>query len=194
MAITPDSIVILSERYGSGEPMTDAEIDDIRKNVEPSTWLNLCRAREAAISAKAPKQLGPMSEGTQVRLKSGGPVMTVEDTRDSQKLVQCIWFDDAHHVQRDAFHKDALVAASSPLILDEPKPNSRVWRRIGYAQLAAVCKDDAAIDQIACEIYRAIIGHVATPGSGWQALGDDARNVYRDAARAAMTAFAELQE
>lgn len=47
-------------------------------------------------------QLGPFPEGTLVCLKTGGPLMTVEDTRTDGN-VATVWFTDGI-CHRDAFH------------------------------------------------------------------------------------------
>lgn len=41
-------------------------------------------------------------EGDVVNRKIGGPLMTVEDTRQDE-FVATIWFDTGGHVQRDCF-------------------------------------------------------------------------------------------
>lgn len=46
-------------------------------------------------------------EGDVVRAKMGGPKMTVE-LLDDDGVVNTVWFDLNNHIQRDAFHKDAL--------------------------------------------------------------------------------------
>jgi uncharacterized protein YodC (DUF2158 family) len=123
--LTPQAVIQLSARYCGGDDVTDADSDNLRGSVEPATWLALCRTREAAISAKAdtPKpQQGPLPEATIVRLRAGGPLMTVEDIRPSDSLVQCVWIDARGRARRDAFHHKALVEASSPLMSAEPKP------------------------------------------------------------------------
>lgn len=45
---------------------------------------------------------GPLAEGTLVQLKTGGPVMTVEDIR-RDGIVATVWFDGAT-LRRDGFH------------------------------------------------------------------------------------------
>jgi uncharacterized protein YodC (DUF2158 family) len=39
--------------------------------------------------------------GQQVRLKSGGPVMAVEDIQE--RKVRCVWFDKQGTLHRDSF-------------------------------------------------------------------------------------------
>jgi uncharacterized protein YodC (DUF2158 family)/ribosomal protein L32 len=63
------------------------------------------------------KRMGPLEEATIVRLKSGGPEMTVEDIRESESLVQCIWFDHRGRTRRDAFHIKALEIVT-PVTID----------------------------------------------------------------------------
>jgi uncharacterized protein YodC (DUF2158 family) len=127
MTITTFShIGMLSQKYGRGEYLSDAEIEELRQFLTPEAWLALCRAREAAFPISAPTspkpQQGPLPEATIVRLRAGGPLMTVEDIRPSETLVQCVWIDARGRAQRDAFHHKALVEASSPLMSAEPKP------------------------------------------------------------------------
>ena len=43
--------------------------------------------------------------GDTVRLKSGGPLMTVTK---ADVLVRCTWFDDSGACQSHAFHKQSL--------------------------------------------------------------------------------------
>lgn len=48
--------------------------------------------------------------GTLVRIKSGGPTMTVEGHRENG-LVLCCWFTgDGRHLMHDEFHPASLVA------------------------------------------------------------------------------------
>ena len=55
-------------------------------------------------------QLGEsIAEATIVRLRAGGPLMTVEDIRPSDSLVQCVWIDARGRARRDAFHHKALT-------------------------------------------------------------------------------------
>jgi len=50
-------------------------------------------------------------EGDVVRLKSGGPAMTVERVKDKQgiKSIRCSWFDGSKKMDA-LFHPDALMA------------------------------------------------------------------------------------
>jgi uncharacterized protein YodC (DUF2158 family) len=59
-----------------------------------------------------PRQLGPFAEGTVVRLKTGGPDMTVEDTR-RDGVVSVAWFEGTTLV-RGAWRPDALVVVQQP--------------------------------------------------------------------------------
>ncbi len=47
--------------------------------------------------------------GTTVRLKSGGPVMTVNGYLDDARL--CAWFDEHHRLENGEFSVDALEPA-----------------------------------------------------------------------------------
>ena len=52
--------------------------------------------------------------GTMVILISGGPVMSVSDTRDqSDNLVSCEWFVD-NEIRRDSFNLENLVIVRTP--------------------------------------------------------------------------------
>lgn len=48
-------------------------------------------------------------KGDLVRLKSGGPLMTVESIEEDQ--VYCVWFDEEDKPQGDDFHPDQLTPA-----------------------------------------------------------------------------------
>jgi uncharacterized protein YodC (DUF2158 family) len=52
------------------------------------------------------------SVGDVVRLKSGGPKMTVEnvvfDTAEDNYSVDCVWFDDANELQEETFVGETL--------------------------------------------------------------------------------------
>ncbi|WP_434664360.1 YodC family protein [Aeromonas sp. NJAU223] len=54
--------------------------------------------------------------GDQVRLKSGGPVMTVSGTVTTQGTYQCRWFDTSHAAASFAeyFHPDTLHKFEEP--------------------------------------------------------------------------------
>lgn len=52
-------------------------------------------------------------EGTMVCLLTGGPMMTVEDTRRAP-LVSTVWFSADGICHRDAFHADDLLYVVKP--------------------------------------------------------------------------------
>lgn len=55
-----------------------------------------------------------MKTGSKVRLKSGGPLMTVNKDRyeeikeSTDTSVPCIWFDNDQHVRKACFEEDTL--------------------------------------------------------------------------------------
>lgn len=177
--------------YASGIAVTDAEIGHLRSRATPNQWLEACRKREANIGGAAPSS-APYPEASLVRLRAGGPMMTVETLRPHEKLVQCVWLDVLGRAQRDAFHKDALMPARAV-------PPGGVAAAI-RADQAAVAHEieltDAVLDMVACEIYRVQSNWVgdANERSPWQALGGKSRDMWRAIARAAWTAILELQD
>ncbi|MBF0169404.1 MAG: DUF2158 domain-containing protein [Alphaproteobacteria bacterium] len=46
------------------------------------------------------------SVGDTVRLKSGGPVMTIEKMENDR--IFCVWFDSKNELQRNGFHAPTL--------------------------------------------------------------------------------------
>ncbi len=52
-----------------------------------------------------------MQPGNTVRLKSGGPLMTVEsvETVSGKATVHCVWFDNEHNERRASYPETALV-------------------------------------------------------------------------------------
>lgn len=55
-------------------------------------------------------------KGETVRLKSGGPPMTITNVGQSSyqgMLVWCVWFDDKHVKKEDVFPPEALVHANT---------------------------------------------------------------------------------
>jgi uncharacterized protein YodC (DUF2158 family) len=52
-----------------------------------------------------------MQPGRKVRLKSGGPLMTVEsvETIGGKAIVHCVWFDNEHNERRGSYPEAALV-------------------------------------------------------------------------------------
>jgi uncharacterized protein YodC (DUF2158 family) len=63
-----------------------------------------------------------MKSGTIVKLKSGGPRMTVEGPGMSLQAVRCTWFDGTE-LRRSEFHEDQLETEGP--IGDEPAPEQR---------------------------------------------------------------------
>lgn len=59
-------------------------------------------------SDQSPPVRGPLPEGTLVCLKTGGPLMTVEDIR-GDGVVATVWFMDGK-CHRDGFHPEHLNA------------------------------------------------------------------------------------
>ena len=51
-----------------------------------------------------------LKSGQIVRLKSGGPKMTVESykTGDARPLVKCTWFDNEMKLKYNTFHQETL--------------------------------------------------------------------------------------
>jgi uncharacterized protein YodC (DUF2158 family) len=52
-----------------------------------------------------------MKVGDLVKLKSGGPVMTISLVRERENLsvIQCKWFDSSNSLQTESFLKETLV-------------------------------------------------------------------------------------
>ena len=55
-----------------------------------------------------------MKPGDIVRLKSGGPTMTIEQTDGvlPPNVCYCLWFNKHHEIQRQMFHKSVLEKES----------------------------------------------------------------------------------
>lgn len=51
----------------------------------------------------------PLEPGDVVTLLSGGPMMTVAETKDAVDEVFCIWFDDAKHLHNKWIPTELLV-------------------------------------------------------------------------------------
>jgi len=52
--------------------------------------------------------VGKFETGDVVRLKSGGPKMTVQEiTQDEDEYIECIWFEEGNKMM-DTFHPDTL--------------------------------------------------------------------------------------
>jgi uncharacterized protein YodC (DUF2158 family) len=57
-----------------------------------------------------------LKEATTVRLiTSEWPIMIVEEIQNSKDIISVVWMDKEGHVQRDSFHKDALVPVLKPI-------------------------------------------------------------------------------
>jgi uncharacterized protein YodC (DUF2158 family) len=56
-----------------------------------------------------------MKAGDKVRLKSGGPLMTVvavNQTPDGGRVIVCVWFDHDHNEKRGQYPESALEDSS----------------------------------------------------------------------------------
>jgi uncharacterized protein YodC (DUF2158 family) len=56
-----------------------------------------------------------MQPGEKVRLKAGGPLMTVEsvETVGGKEIAHCVWFDNDHNERRDSYPATLLVEGGS---------------------------------------------------------------------------------
>lgn len=59
-------------------------------------------------------------KGDVVRLKTGGPRMTIDEILATSGKVNCVWFDDDHKVQREVFDSQSLADASPPARAPQP--------------------------------------------------------------------------
>lgn len=52
-----------------------------------------------------------MQPGNTVRLKSGGPLMTIEsvETIGDKTIVHCVWFDHDHNERRESYPTTVLI-------------------------------------------------------------------------------------
>jgi uncharacterized protein YodC (DUF2158 family) len=52
-----------------------------------------------------------MQPGETVRLKAGGPLMTVEsvETVGGKTIIHCVWFDNEHNERRGSYPATELV-------------------------------------------------------------------------------------
>ena len=66
--------------------------------------------RRKGKAMKSLKQIEGFETGAVVRLKSGGPAMTVNYSDESDQSVHCYWFTKDRQVVSDAFCKDMLIA------------------------------------------------------------------------------------
>jgi uncharacterized protein YodC (DUF2158 family) len=64
-------------------------------------------------STPKPATVRHFDNGSLVRLKSGGPLMTVygEESFDGLAIVYAKWFDDRGHAQIDTFHTHSVEKA-----------------------------------------------------------------------------------
>jgi uncharacterized protein YodC (DUF2158 family) len=65
--------------------------------------------------------MAEIKEGDQVQVKSGGPVMTVQEITDGGKFALCVWFDEKNHPQRLKFTLNTLEKYEPP-----PSASSRM--------------------------------------------------------------------
>ncbi|MGA2519061.1 MAG: DUF2158 domain-containing protein [Thermodesulfobacteriota bacterium] len=52
--------------------------------------------------------MAEIKEGDKVRVKSGSPIMTVQEITDGGKLALCVWFDEKNQPQRLKFALNTL--------------------------------------------------------------------------------------
>lgn len=68
-------------------------------------------------------QLGP---GIVVRVRSGGPRMTICATEDDNGYYRCAWFDKAGNYKEHNLHKGALLACD-PQIATDPVSGEPIY-------------------------------------------------------------------
>lgn len=71
-----------------------------------------------------------MTPGSIVRLKAGGPNMTVAEVSQSGERVDCLWFDREDHLCRDAFTAVMLeqIKPFNPGDLIPMRPTTKGWQ------------------------------------------------------------------
>jgi len=79
---------------------------------EKLTWL----LKSSLISSVKRSQRDGLAVGEVVTLKSGGPLMTVQQldlNEDFEEIVICKWFDEQHQACTETFAPAALVKAAN---------------------------------------------------------------------------------
>jgi uncharacterized protein YodC (DUF2158 family) len=75
----------------------------------------------------------PFSIGDVVRLKSGGPAMTVESINENDKRVTCVWYCD-HAAGPGVDHNGVKRGAFSPSVLSNSQADPYgSWSRLPLA-------------------------------------------------------------
>ena len=64
--------------------------------------------------------LGTMKPGDTVRLKSGGPTMTIREV--DEELIVCDWFEGSK-AQEKSFHVSQLIPIANPTDSNRPQPS-----------------------------------------------------------------------
>ena len=64
------------------------------------------------------------NSGDRVKVKTGGPPMTVEHENEDMERVQCVWFE-GDKMKRELFHPAALEAAGPPDLPSSANPPKR---------------------------------------------------------------------
>ncbi len=73
--------------------------------------LSKCIVKTHGLPMKTKKTLKGthITPGSTVRIKSGGPIMTVGGAGNNKNYVTCLWFKDDHGLAEHDFHVDALI-------------------------------------------------------------------------------------
>lgn len=76
------------------------------------SWANFFRKRKSSIPKLPPAVL--FKRGEVVKLKSGGPKMTIKDYVPDGSLVDvlCVWFDGNGHLMEKVFRQNLLIRCS----------------------------------------------------------------------------------